>query len=668
MNKLVSSFVACALSAAAVSSVDVPTAAACGCLSPPIPAIDEDEFAVNQQSEQIIFEVHGDGFITAHVLIRYAGRPENFAWIVPAPTVPDFEIGSDAAFGLLDSLTKPQVNVTQESVCPDHEYVCRQHTLPNCRRSRGGFFGGADSASAPTGDFSFNGAPNGSRNNTNNAMSQPVEVLKREQVGDYETIVFNADEAMLAIEWLNENGFIVNDTMTPYMQPYLDAGMVFVASRLVAGATAEQIKPLKMRYQAEMPMIPLQLTAVAAEPHLTVTSYILGEDYFVPSGHPLVDVDAQDITVDSTLRHNYPMVLSRLIDESGGDAFVVEFAGPLPEQRQGDDCCSSGFDTCGVQFDGICQCPLADFDRDDCAAELDELQDGIDLLDELRVAHPNLTRLTTRLSPEEMTFDPMFRVASDDAPLPTGALQLDGRRPHLNNCVTDVIDEEEYQRAELLTACATTYCGEGECTVTSLGQAACMCNDGFTARQFTELDGEPSVTCVPEVGTVDLAAGGLDLPTACKPSTCGDATCVDVGGFATCDCGADAAAWANAGDTIPVCGEVAARSGDAGARNYAAVLEGVEVCSPQPPQCGEWGWLVENTSVQRRGVSCESSKPDPSQFDVPKKPKCRDLGYGCCATVASVPKSPGLAALLLAWVWFRRRKGREDIDFPEEQK
>jgi hypothetical protein len=50
-------------------------AEACGCLSPPDPVVlGEDDFAVNQQAEQIIFEVD-EGTITAHVLIRYAGDP-----------------------------------------------------------------------------------------------------------------------------------------------------------------------------------------------------------------------------------------------------------------------------------------------------------------------------------------------------------------------------------------------------------------------------------------------------------------------------------------------------------------------------------------------------------------------------------------------------------------
>jgi len=64
-------------------------AEACGCLAPPDPvALDTNNFAVNQQAEQIIFEV-GEETVSAHVQIRYAGDPEQFAWIVAVPNVPE---------------------------------------------------------------------------------------------------------------------------------------------------------------------------------------------------------------------------------------------------------------------------------------------------------------------------------------------------------------------------------------------------------------------------------------------------------------------------------------------------------------------------------------------------------------------------------------------------
>src|SRR5262245_25795369 len=98
-------------------------AQACGCLSPPIPRPGAVDFAVNQQAEQIIFEVEPDGHIVAHVLIRYAGAPEKFAWIVPVPSVPDLELSYADAFGLIDQQTAPQVTATAQNICPQSLYT-----------------------------------------------------------------------------------------------------------------------------------------------------------------------------------------------------------------------------------------------------------------------------------------------------------------------------------------------------------------------------------------------------------------------------------------------------------------------------------------------------------------------------------------------------------------
>ncbi len=601
---------------------DVAEAEACGCLSPPIPEFDDSEFAVNQQAEQIIFEVEPDGIhVTAHVLIRFAGRPEQFAWLVPAPTVPDFEIGSDAVFGLLDGLTAPVVTVSQPSLCPDPEFTCAYHDSPQCPFPDSEFDG--NNAASPTDNFGGNNATNGGQNSPE---TPPVEVLKREQVGDYDTVVFTAAEAGLAVQWLNDNGFIVNDTMTPYMQPYLDAGMVFVASKLIAGATAEQIKPLKMRYESTKPMIPLQLTAVAAEPHLTVTAYVLNSgSYFAPENHPVVAINPADISTDANGRVNYPMVMARAIDEAGGDGFVIEYAGDVPAPVF-DNCCEGGeSDNCGIGFDGLCQCPLAGFDADDCGEQTD-LVAGYTLLDELRTNYTHLSRITTRLSPEEMSFDPVFGPAST---MPVqGRLQITGQRRQMWGCESDVIDRDLHDSVELLVDCASTYCGRGICAVDAAGEAGCICEGGFKARQFTDLDGAPSVTCVPQVGTVDLAAGGLTLPTACKPSTCGSGSCLDVGGFATCDCGATGLAVPNAQDSVPACRPSVLFTGDAGARDYTVPMDNVRACAPTPSNCGDFGWLVENPNIDIQGVVCPSSLPAQSRFTVPRKPTCDDIYPG----------------------------------------
>ncbi len=327
---------------------DAPDADACGCLSPPVPGPADGAFAVNQQAEQIIFEVE-PGFVTARVLIRYAGDPAKFAWIVPVPAVPELSLSEASLFGLLDGASAPDASVSPVSICPSPEYVCKTHPLPNCPAPTT-----ADSGAGSGGSWGSGGAAGGS----GSSIPGEVTVISKQQIGSYDTVIFSAGDAQAAVDWLKTEGFIVNDTMTPFMQPYVAAGMLFVASKLVPGAGAEEIKPLKMRYAAENPMIPLRLTAVAAEPHLTVVSYILGSSTFAPVGHPLVKLDPNDLANGAGSRVNYPMLMSRAIDEAGGDAFVVEYTGSLPQPAfLQDGCCLGDVDICGLDGDAVCNVP-----------------------------------------------------------------------------------------------------------------------------------------------------------------------------------------------------------------------------------------------------------------------------------------------------------------------
>ncbi len=657
---------ACALSAAALvfttTALAPSRADACGCLSPPDPvALDTDNFAVNQQAEQIIFEV-GEETVSAHVQIRYAGDPEQFAWIVPVPNVPDLEISHTIAFGMVDEGTSPVAFSRYESLCPVPEYQCERHPTPDCELPWDDDHGAG--TTDPTGGDSDGGDPG--------SPPSGVDVIDMQTVGDYETVTFTADDAALAVDWLQENGFIVNETMTPYMQPYIDGGMVFVAAKLVAGAGVDSIKPLKITYDGTQPMIPLQLTAVAAEPHMTVSAFIYSDESFAPVDHPLIDLDAGRIGSDRNGRMNYPMVLAASIDEAGGDAFVREYEGePIRPRFDDDSGCCGGSDFCGIADDAQCQCPGSEWDALDCQA-IDGLLDSIELTNRLADEHTVLTRLTTRLSPEEMTFDPMFEgVGIPDSP--QGRLQLEGTQYGLDACEDDVIDQFAYAQNLRQQQCTAMYCGEGACVVGHSGEAGCDCNDGFVAKSFTDYDGQPSITCVPEVGPVDLGLT-TELPDVCAGYDCGSGTCVAVGGFPTCDCAdGDAATFDQTLGTVICLGD-SEPVGDPGANNYTGPLQDLEVCAPPPPSCGEFGWLVEADHEGIHGVMCESSTPSAEQLEIPEPPTCEDIygetatavgedddadgsGGGCSSTgSAGGLGSAFLSLLLLGTFRLRRRK------------
>lgn len=625
---------------------DMRRAEACGCLSPP--AVTAGDYAVNQRAEQIIFEVE-PGWVTAHVLIKYAGAPESFAWIVPVPEIPELDISPVTAFGLIDRASAPFVNVQTEDICPTSSWACRYHQTPDC----GGWgFGGANEDNG--------GAPGLADAGAGGQEPPPVTVIDQQVVGDYQTVTFRADEAQAAVTWLRTNGFIVNQTTSIYMEPYVQAGMVFVAAKLVAGAGVDAIKPLKLKYRANFPMVPLVLTAVAAEPNLTVTSFIYGDHAFKPMGHPSVTLDARRIARDGAGRLNYPMVLARTIDEAGGDAFVTEYRGSAPRTSFGNNgCCnSSGYDPCGVSNNSQCECPGSTNDAADCEAQSD-LVDGVALVDELANKHTTMTRITTRVSAEEMTFDPTFEV--DYAGGLNGNLQLLGSQVSLERCGGDVVDYDRYQELAAEQNCAAMYCGPGAHCVQTTAGAACACNEDQVAQRYFDLDNQASVTCVPRVPAVDLRAGGEQLPDACAGVSCGAGSCVDRNGVAVCDCNDGAAAIAGASSS-PRCFPITRNGDTPGAEDYSEALRDLDVCEPAPPTCGEGGWLVK-VGTNRPGVACAGRNPDPPQHlrEPGPPPTCDSFFDGCagCSTESN-GEGPFAAiggAWILAFVLFRRRRG-----------
>jgi hypothetical protein len=583
---------------------------ASGALLSPQP-VGEEDYAVNQHAEQVIFELE-PGFVTAHVLIEYTGAPETFAWIMPVPSAPELSLSNAAVFALLDDRTRPSVSARESNICPRSQWQC--HDASEC----GVIDEGPDE-----------GPPPG------------IDLVERAVVGGYETVVFQADQASAVIQWLRDEGFIVNDTIAPYIQRYADRGMLFVAAKLLPGADTTAIAPLRLRYAADAPEVPLVLTAVAAEPHMTVTAYFYGADYMRPAAQPVVEVDGHRLARDNEGRVNYPMLLSRTIDEAGGDAFVVDYRGapPIVFDRHHSSCCEQPGDYCVLEDNGTCDCLRDDWDQDDCTG-FPELIPAMEMLDDLASRYVAFTRLTTRISPEEMTFDPSF---VRDLVSGFGVNAVDGVYYTLDACEDAIVDEAAYRAVHAQQACAAVYCGHGTCATTD-GGPACACDAGHVARVFTDLDGLPSVTCVPETPPVDLEAGGIDLPDPCATVECGAGTCVELNGVAACACQDGAAAIATAG--VPRCAAIVDDTGTTGADDYGEGYTSVHVCAPPAPACDADGWLVYDARIPA-GVSCGGEIPDPTRVG---PDPCEGGGCGCGAGQGGAGGTfLGIIVVLLSW-------------------
>lgn len=315
--------------------VGVPHAAACGglfCQNVP----------VDQNAERIIFTDNGDGTISAYIQIQYTGSAPGFSWILPLPvpiTGENLEIPEDAmaAFTELETVTNP---------------VFIPPIFPECANVV--FEAEADDMAAPS--------------------AGGVEVFATGEVGPFGFDVIGSEDPAALITWLRTNSYTVEEQMEPLINLYVEEKFVFLAMKLLPESEVQDIEPIKVTYPTEKPMIPLRLTAVAANPDMAVLVWFYGSSQYVPENFAHMEVEDEDITFFTFGGNDYRALMGRTADEYDGKAFVTEFAGPA--------------NTIAVSHP---------------------------LLLELGQKHAYLTRLNTVISPEEMTVDPVFKYDANRA-------------------------------------------------------------------------------------------------------------------------------------------------------------------------------------------------------------------------------------------------------------
>lgn len=438
---------------------------------------------VDQTAEHILFTVNDDHTVSAYVQIKYTGDKDDFAWVVPAPGVPTLTADfPNLALQSLDTATQPQ------------------YTKNSCYRGGGVNFAGAPTA-GPAEDVGG------------------VTVLAVQAVGPFNTVTLEGTSADVIVQWLQENGYRITDNMIPLLQPYVEGGMHFVAVKLQADKSTADIQPLGMTYDGDKPMIPIRLTAVAAQPEMGIVTWILSNRRWAPENYVNLKIADSLIEFDQYgNQNNYLTVVSREADKVGGQAFVTEYAKSTADILEQVTNQQVGFGN-----------PDADKAR---AALLPLLQ-----------KFPYITRLYARMSAEEMTEDPLFMASSD--------------RTDVNN-VHDLTPPGfdgstcgPPPDAPAPSPCTFTYCGRsGVCvealptalpgTAADVPTAACVCSNVATARSTTTNGGQPAMYCEPVAMNLDVAGAGGQAPllqAACEGFDCGThGACVAMNGNPSCQC------------------------------------------------------------------------------------------------------------------------------------
>jgi len=253
---------------------------------------------INQAGEQIIFKQQGND-VTAIVQIQYVGQAEDFSWVVPVPGIPTFAAGSNLLFQTLEPMTRPQFNLLESGeVCL--EDLESDSSVVN--------LGGA----ATEGD------------------AVEVEVLLSETVGPYDVQVIQSEDPEALATWLVDNNYDLSERGAELIEPYVTSGMNFVVLKLSSGQTVGDLRPLVMNYMTEQVMIPIRLTAVAAQDDMGVLVWILGEGRAVPTNYPHVTVNYSQIdwfNGTQTAYASYQQLVADAMDEAGGQGFATDYAG-----------------------------------------------------------------------------------------------------------------------------------------------------------------------------------------------------------------------------------------------------------------------------------------------------------------------------------------------------
>ncbi len=261
---------------------------------------------VNQADETILFAREGDQ-VEMHVQIRYAGPPVGFGWLLPVPADVETAVSTDQLFTRLDQRYTPRFRLRTEYAdgCepPPPE--------PEEFLADAGMFAPDMAAPGPDG----------------------VNVLSREAVGPYDRVILQADAVGPLLDWLAENGYQVPLGGDERLADYVDSS-VFVALKLLPGADSDDIRPLRLRFTAPAPAIPIRPTAVAATPDMGVVVYMLGDGRAVPRNYLHVQVNEATIAWERG-GANYRDAVSHAVDEAAdGRAFVTDYAGGLDQLGQ----------------------------------------------------------------------------------------------------------------------------------------------------------------------------------------------------------------------------------------------------------------------------------------------------------------------------------------------
>lgn len=306
------------------------------------------------------------GTETILVSTKYEGPAADFAWLVPVPKLP----------------TRDQVGTW-----PGGEYALEEldrMTAPTTMiATTGGVAGCGGCASGGSG--------------ASNTAAQGVEVVDRLSISGMDISLLTATQSADLASWLTDNGYRMPDAATPILDHYIAKQWGFVAVKLNQDRAGSVVsgyfpnEPLRITFATDRLVFPMRVSAISAgTQESNILLYTIAEHRMRGENVPTVQVTPPGGSFSSPAAFTaaYGQAFDAALNQQGRRALVVEYAGMT---TGGGPAGLGGLLTAGHSY--------------------------------------VLTRLRTRLRPEDMTDDFTFTANDSDEPLAIMASAGGGRRP-----------------------------------------------------------------------------------------------------------------------------------------------------------------------------------------------------------------------------------------------
>ncbi len=177
----------------------------------------------NRQQAVILFE---DNFESLVVSISFRGNAEDFAWLVPTPSIPEVSKVNFEIFNSLEDLTILAYEEPRPLMLKGDRYIDQERA---------------------------------------------VEVIDERQIDYYNIKVVKANSADDLLSWLNQHDYYFPAESVYILEDYIERGWVFTAVSIVdeysSQSVTQQLKtgqaiPLRLDFKTSQPVYPLKISGV----------------------------------------------------------------------------------------------------------------------------------------------------------------------------------------------------------------------------------------------------------------------------------------------------------------------------------------------------------------------------------------------------------------------